>query len=217
MPVDFKRGFYHFPFEQLFDDLSLVSSDCNYCKYLSDWYSLLMAFEEKSKNEYLQKIREMNEYSKRKQRYEYFQYIQDFPSLASKYHYHFDIEQIRNTINFNDSRSAFSKRIAKNVSYNYFDKVDKNNLKNEPIILVPFFSPDLQYVVIDGNSRLSYYSRSHFARIKYCVLSPIEKRNFLLSIDWGMYWFSNEISTFLNSSNVSSQVMNSILYSSFFR
>ena len=37
-----------------------------------------------------------------------------------------------------------------------------------------------------------------------------KKESFLLSIDWGMYWFSNEISQLVNGSNIDGNVQKSI-------
>lgn len=216
MPINFTSGVYYFPFEQMFEKLYNISYSYQYHKYLEDWESLLMSFEEKSKNEYIQVTQRMCKYNKSNLPYEYFQYSQVFPQFSVQYHYHFDIEQIRKHIDFNNYQTAFSKKFAKRIVYNKIKTNGNVNLKDEPIILVPFFAPDLQYVLIDGNLRLSQLSRCPFKKIKYCIFYPLKKDAFLLSIDWGMYWFSNEISMLVNGSNIDEDIQKSIIYSDFF-
>lgn len=216
MPINFANGVYCFPFGQMFKELYNISYSHQYHKYLDDWKSLLMSFEEKSKNEYIQATQRMCKYNESNLPYEYFQYSQNFPRFLAQYHYHFDIEQIRKHIDFSNYQTEFSKKFAKSIVYNKISIHDHVNLKDEPIILTPFFSPDLQYILIDGNLRLSHLSKHPFKKIKYCIFYPVKKESFLLSIDWGMYWFSNEISQLVNGSNIDGNVQKSIIYSNSF-
>ncbi len=211
----YKMKSYNFPLLNLIDSCRDFSKLHEYQQYLSDWKNVFSHFSKlinKEKESFIIRSRKYN-HEVFKQ-YEFYQFNQNFCNLNSNYLYHFDICTIINKLNLKSCFEIPIKRFELDIKYEKLS-IDKFNLNTKkPVILVPFILPDYNYIVIDGNKRLNFYYKENFNMVNSIIFNPVDTYDFLLSIDWAVYWFTNEINYLFSELNHDfiNKIKNSIIY-----
>lgn len=199
MPVDvFKGEYYKFDFDKLIEMPKDKYKSDRFNKYLNDWYSLLHRLDNISINEY-----NLFVYTFNRKCYcpEYYQFTQMYMEEHNPYIFNFFIEYILSNIKTLGLRKRYIgvKKLSKISSLDETIVLDGRTVKPDPIVICPFFLPNAKFVILDGNTRMNYYLKNNKIFISYIIYNITSKNDFLLSVDWAMYSFINEINAFIVS------------------
>lgn len=204
-----KMQYYDFPYIDLIDSCKTIFINSQYIRYLEDWkymFNKCNSLIDYELRQFISICETLND------KYEYYPFEQLFSNLSANYIYHFNIREILKKVNFNLYKVVPIKEFGSNIQYSEMNV--PNSFNNKPILMVPFILPDYNYLVIDGNRRLNFNIYNNLPYIKSIIYNPFNKSDFIFSIDWCMYWFSQEINS-LDAMNLICQINNSILYKKF--
>lgn len=114
---------------------------------------------------------------------------------------HFRISKIKESLNSSINQYSefdISQIIAGKINWSSIE-LDKNyrpNL-NHPIIIIPFLNNEYDYLVIDGNHRISYCVNNNIKKIRVlCLEEEFVKENAIFSTEFDRFYyiFMNEMS-----------------------
>jgi len=75
----------------------------------------------------------------------------------------------------------------------YTQEQKSTSIKNNPIIICPLNIGDAEFVVIDGNHRISEKIRNNDKVIEVVAYKPETQKCFMSLVDWAMYLFKSEV------------------------
>ena len=187
MPYNFNtKQNYEFDFLKCTHSLTINQYLNKYPDYINNWNKIFISLDRK---DYIKNTKD-----------NFFQYeyiISDTP-----YYIHFNISSIFKNINYLKTKieqvdiNSFGMEPGK-ILYSQTKYLDYHKTSLEPIIIVPLPAPYSDYVVIDGNHRISA-KRNIKCNISSLFTIPDKSFCFLQEIDRAIYLFSNEVFSFSN-------------------
>lgn len=75
----------------------------------------------------------------------------------------------------------------------------KEKIMKTPIIIFPFYTPGFDFIVVDGNKRLTRYVNEKKTFTKARIINTIYPEFFLFSVDWAMFICLYEVNSWLKS------------------
>lgn len=201
MPVDvFKGEYYKFDFDKLTAMPKKVYKSDRFNKYLNDWNTLLCRLDNISPQEYNLFV---DTFNRKSYCPEYYQFTQKYIEGHNPYIFNFFIEYILSNIKRLGLKKRYIgvKKLSKIASLDDTIALDDRTVKTDPIVICPFILPNTKFVIIDGNTRMNYYLENNKLFTSHIVYNITGKNDFLLSVDWAMYNFVNEINAFIQDYN----------------
>lgn len=217
MPFDFiKLQPYRINYKQLFDGLKnapLLDNQKLKEEYLNYWLTVLKehdktavkAFDtpEKIKN-YQKQLLAFNEK-------EIFQQVFTFEPTNVNVYFHFRISIISHILSNNNQEvspvqmelNEFSNKES-HIKWSRVPIDEKQEFNSEPIFLVPFLNGKFNYLLIDGNHRVSHaldLGKEHIQGLPFSERSIIDFQLLCNSFDSLLYIFYNEMNHFANNKN----------------
>lgn len=154
---------------------------------------------------------------------EYYQFKLHFDN--QDYILHFNVEQIKNDIVVNPLRfptqivsTKYFGTSGSDAKIIYTKEVTVSNKKG-PIIICPLIIGNSEFVVIDGNHRISKNIRDKEKSTELIAYNPNSHKCFLSLVDWAMFLFKAEIYTicvdYNDGKNFDSLIAQSHAYTTF--
>lgn len=197
MPVDVLKGkYYKFDFDKLTTMPKKVYESDRFNKYLKDWNILLHRLDNISLQEYNLFV---DTFNKKFYCPEYYQFTQMYIEGHNPYIFNFFIEYILSNIKTLGLKRRYIsvKKLSKIASLDETITLDGRTVKPDPIVICPFILPNAKFVILDGNTRMNYYLENQKLFTRHIIYNITSKNDFLLSVDWAMYSFVNEINAFI--------------------
>lgn len=189
----YEGKFYSFQFEQFIKYICSLFLEKDIKDYFFGWLKILNELDNISLLEYKRHMKIRSEYKKKNRRYEIFTHEVNLLGSDVPYIFHYDIEQISSRISFKNFKRMKTKELIKCARYDNSELLNKQQLKKSPIIIVPFVDVNRNYLVIDGNKRLTYRVQNHKMLTKFILLNDINNFDFIFSCDWAMYLLYYEL------------------------
>lgn len=219
MPIDINEGkLYNFNFGELIKAPASLCDTAEFLDYLNKWKIILEYYDQKAYTEYNSLVDQCSilNYCP-----EYFQYTQQYVEHYPPYIFHFNVDRIIKRIHESRLRSkliSVNKLLAL-ASFDTTITISDLKIKRDPIVLCKLYTPQYQYIVIDGNTRLNFYLMRKKIFTKCIIYEIKDKSDFLLSVDWAMYCFIMEVTNFIqdydNDHKMHEKIKNSIIFQNF--
>ena len=175
---------YDFDFNSFYNSVISHPTFNNKQSYINKWFNILS------------KVDCINElYNVESLNYPYEFY---FPIFEQEFYFHFNIEKITKMIKKHPFKyMPLYKNIKyfKNnfIAYTYEEYNELHIASIRPIIIVPMMQTNSDFLVIDGNHRVSAKIDNNFKRILCVIYTPNHNYDFYYQIDYIMWLFINEI------------------------
>lgn len=78
--------------------------------------------------------------------------------------------------------------------------INQEELKVGPLVIIKNPCSLNQYVLIDGNHRLSSYIANNRKNVQFCIVDKVYPEYFFFSFDWLMYVFQLDLQMIINNS-----------------
>ncbi len=200
---------HNFDYENFYNDLLQNILFKNNHSYLSNWFEIISKAEMNNDLKELECLNTTFEY--------------ELPVANQNFYFHFNVERISKEIMkhpfkyppFKIKTSCFSDNAI--VSYTHIDYNNKHIKSKKPIIIIPMLQDNAEYLVIDGNHRVSAKLDNNIKKIRCIVYTPSHIYDFHFKIDFVMWMFINEINNFSDLIHEYNVEMNDLLKQSYIK